>query len=366
MKKVANFYPGPAFVHPDVYQAFWVDGYGPEGFMGTGVPIGGTSHRSQVFLDNVQYPLTELTRKLLKVPDNYSVLWTRDGATEQWARIVRNFGKLGLTYVHTGDFSGRALKADKSINPKSFGNVYENDERHTFILMKRGQHRGLTHITCNNTVEGIEFQDEHLDDYKGCLLVADATSNIFSREIQWEKHNFGMVYASTTKNIGQAGNCLVIIRNDLLELTPKTGLADSESYRVLVEKDSGLYTNNVSNMLLALQVLRYYEQMGGVAAIQELNQLKAEILYHTIDTSGGFYDAHAMTSSRSLMNVVFYLQDESLRQQFLTEADAEGLLGLKGHKILPGSLRASIYNMMPLEDVERLAHFMQEFQQRNS
>lgn len=368
---IANFYPGPAHIDPEVLKNFFDAGYGPDGFLNTGIPIGSISHRSPEFLKGLQEPLNELVKELLNVPDNYSILWTRDGATEQWARIVRNFAQpYGINYVSTGDFARRAIKAASQIDVSNVNGVINSDDKCTyipnFVPFDRDKVTDLCHVTWNNTVEGIEFSYEQLESYKDFTIIADATSNIFSIPIEWEFLNIGMVYASTTKNLGQPGNCLVIIRNDLLDLVPPIGLSDSESYKALVKMDSGLYTNNISNMLLAQKVLEWYKAQGGINAIHYNNVQKANLLYRIIDKSDGFYTAHAQKKSRSNMNVVFYIKDPDIYAKFLKDSKEYGLIGLKGHKNLPNSLRASIYNMMPLEHVERLSNFMIDFKTYNS
>lgn len=368
---IANFYPGPSHIDPEVLEKFFDAGYGPQGFKGQGIPIGSISHRSPEFLKGLQVPLNALVKELLNVPDDYSILWTRDGATEQWARIARNFGKpYGINYVDTGDFASRAIKAASQIDTSIVNGTIGNDNNCTyipnFVPFDRDRVTDLFHVTWNNTVEGIEFSDAQLGSYNDFTIIADATSNIFSRPINWEKHNIGMVYASTTKNLGEPGNCLIIIRNDLLGLVPYTGLADSESYKALVKNDSGLYTNNISNMLRAQKVLEWIKEQGGVSAVQKKNAEKANLLYRTIDSSNGFYVPHAQKNSRSNMNVVFYIEDPDIFEKFLRDSKEHGFIGLKGHKNLKNSLRASIYNMMPLEHVEWLCGFMIDFKNQNS
>ena len=366
-KAIVNFGPGPSYVDPEVNKRF-VDVSGmisPDGFMGTGMPIGSISHRSPIFLDNVLKPLNELVREFLEVPDNYNFFWTRDGATEQWSRIARNFRNTfnSFNYINTGDFAQRAIKPHKQIFSYDWMqvNIINSNESFTYIPTEKVKKNSLTHITWNNTVEGVEFKDKHLEYYSDSTIIADITSNMFSCKILWEEHNVGMVYGSTTKQLGGAGSCLVIIRDDLLEQANTKFLSDSESYKVLVEKDSGLYTSNVEALLKAKITLEFYKSKGGVAYYEEINKQKAKILYDVIDLSNGFYKGHARGDSRSLMNVVFYLNDKTLTGEFLEEAEKCGLFMLKGHKILPHSIRASIYNMMPIEFVERLAKFMKDF-----
>jgi phosphoserine aminotransferase len=357
---VRNFNPGPAFYSREVNLELQKLGYTDDGFQCTGIPIGSTSHRNRIFLNKVLNPLNNLVRELLEVPDNYHIIWTRDGATEQWSRIIRNFESFGLNYVDTGIFAKRALNAAEAINQRAVKMIITGNMKKSYIPIGYKM-EGLTHITLNNTIEGTEFNNKHLDSYNGSTLICDATSNIFSKKIYWDKHDIGMLYASTQKNMGEPGSCLLIIKDKLLEKIPKSGLSDSENYKTLVEKDSGLYTSNVSNLLRVKIILEKYKKMGGISELEIRNKIKSDLLYNVIDKSD-LYIPYADKNSRSMMNVVWKMADENAtRFVNVAENHYNKFFGLMGHKDLPHSIRASIYNMMNYDDVFALSEFMQNY-----
>jgi phosphoserine aminotransferase len=198
-------------------------------------------------------------------------------------------------------------------------------------------------------------------DGKGLPVVCDASSNILSKPLDLEK--YALIYAGAQKNIGPSGVTLVIIRDDLLEKVPENQFAMLD-YRAIAANDSMLNTPNTWGIYLVSLVCEWLKAKGGVPAIARLNEEKAKILYDAIDTSDGFYQGHADVAARSLMNVTFRLPSEELENQFVTEAAANGLDGLKGHRAV-GGIRASIYNAFPKEGVRALVEFMREFSGRN-
>jgi phosphoserine aminotransferase len=218
-------------------------------------------------------------------------------------------------------------------------------------------HAAYLHFTTNETIHGVEWQTEPVPP-EGVPLVADMSSDFVSRPV--DIHKYGLIYAGAQKNLGPAGVTLVIIRRDLLAHVP-AGLPLMLDYKVQVENKSLYNTPPAFTIYVCGLVLRRLRELGGLEAIARANLAKAGVVYDAIDHSGSFYRGHALPQSRSLMNVTFRLPTEELETIFARQAQAEGLVGLKGHRSL-GGIRASLYNAFPAEGAVALASFMREFQ----
>ncbi|HJW84262.1 MAG TPA: 3-phosphoserine/phosphohydroxythreonine transaminase, partial [Anaerolineae bacterium] len=216
------------------------------------------------------------------------------------------------------------------------------------------------HFTSNETIHGVEFPAEPQPP-AGVPLVCDASSNIMSRAIDVTK--YGLIYAGVQKNLGPAGVTLVIVRNDLLERAPAK-LPAMLDYKLLAQNRSLYNTPPAFAIYVVGLVLRWLIGLGGLGYIAKRNEVKARLIYDVIDASGGFYRGHARPDSRSRMNVTFRLPSEELEKQFVKKSEAEGMVGLKGHRLV-GGLRASLYNALPFESTQALAQFMTEFQRIN-
>jgi len=215
------------------------------------------------------------------------------------------------------------------------------------------------HITSNNTIKGTQWAQ--FPDTKGVPIISDMSSDIMSRSLDIEK--FGMIYAGAQKNIGPAGVCMVIIRDDMLNRCPDN-LPSMLNYKTYADKNSMYNTPPCFSIYCIQLVMKWLEEtVGGLAAMEKINREKAGLLYDFMDTTG-FYNATADKDSRSLMNVTFRLPDEKLEKQFIKKATDEGMGGLKGHRSV-GGCRASIYNAMPIEGVKALVDFMKLFEQKN-
>jgi phosphoserine aminotransferase len=264
-------------------------------------------------------------------------------------------------YIVTGSWSQKAVKEAKRVGKvniaattadSNFSRIPQQDE------LKLDNGAAYVQIVTNNTIFGTEWQ--RLPEVGDVPLIADASSDILSRPIPVEK--YALIYAGAQKNMGPSGVTLVIIRNDLLEFIPD-GLHTMLDYRTYVENKSLYNTPNTFGIYIIRLVCQWLQEKGGLTAMQQENEAKAKILYDAIDASD-FYRGHAEADSRSLMNVTFRLPSEELEKQFVKEATADGLDGLKGHRSV-GGLRASIYNAFPRAGVEALVSFMKEFERKN-
>jgi len=359
-ERIYNFSAGPAVLPLEVLQRAQNE---MTSLHGVGMSVMEVSHRSKHFemiLEGARNGISEL----LQVPDNYKILFLQGGASLQFSMIPLNFLKQDETadYVVTGTWGKKAIKEAKrcgdakaifSTADSNFKSVPTQDEL-TFSENAR-----YVHYTSNETIEGVEFKYDL--DGKGLPVVCDASSNILSKPIDVGKH--ALIYAGAQKNIGPSGVTLVIIRDDLIAQVPENQHSMLD-YRLLAENDSMLNTPNTWGIYIINMVCEHVKEHGGLNAMKKKNTEKARILYDAIDASDGFYCGHAEKSARSLMNVTYRLPSEELEKQFASEATAQGLDGLKGHRSV-GGIRASIYNAFPKEGVETLVEFMKNFAQKN-
>ena len=359
MRRVFNFSAGPAMLpEPVLEQARdeMLDWHG------TGMSIMEVSHRGKAFLSVAERAETDL-RDLLKIPDNYEVLFMQGGATLQFSLIPMNLaGGMSTEYVQTGAWSKKAISAARKICPveivadtSATGFDRAPDQKE----WSRVPSSAYLHYCMNETIHGVEFP--FVPDSDDRPLVADCSSDILSRPMPVEK--FGLIYAGSQKNVGPAGLTLVIVRKDLLDRCPDS-LPDMLSYRKVAEGDSMVNTPPTYSWYLAGLVFQWLKAQGGLDAMERRNRRKAAMLYRAIDESD-FYSNPVQPSSRSLMNVAFTLADSGLDGEFLKQAEEAGLTSLKGHRSV-GGMRASIYNAMPEEGVDALVRFMNEFEKSSA
>lgn len=359
-KRVYNFYPGPATLPLPVLEELQ---QGLLDFQGTGMSVMEISHRSKEF-EAVVAEAENLTKELLNIPDNYRVLFLQGGASTQFSMIPMNLLPAGATadYIVTGSFAEKAWEeAAKLGNTHVAGTSKETnyDRIPSLEEIRLSSSPAYVHITSNNTIFGTQW--ETLPSFGDIPMVADMSSDILSRP--FDVNPYGLIYAGAQKNLGPAGVTLVIIRNDMLDRTPKT-LPSMFRYDIHA-KNSSLYNTPPSFSVYAvLLVLRWLKGLGGLATVEKMNKEKAAIVYNAIDDSNGFYRGHAQLDSRSLMNVTFRLPSEELEKKFAAEATQADLVGVKGHRSV-GGMRTSIYNAMPKEGCQTLADFMKEFQRVN-
>ena len=357
-RKVLNFCAGPAMLPEAVMLR------AREEFMdwqGTGMSVMEISHRSDEFKSIADHSEQTL-RELLSIPDNYHVLFLAGGATQQFSVIPMNLkqDKTSADYINTGIWSAKAMKEAKpyiEVNQvcsgESSGFTSIPDKKDWLL----NPESAYCYYTANETISGLEF---HFIPEVEVPLVTDMTSSILSRPINVS--DFGVIFAGAQKNIGPAGLTVVIVDDTLLnEALPFTpGLLN---YRIQANERSLLNTPPTFNWYMAGLMFDWLKEQGGLEEMQRRNERKATMLYELIDTSG-FYQNKIDKSCRSIMNV-FTLNDENLNEVFLSEAKANGLYYLKGHR-LAGGMRASLYNAMPESGVRQLAEFMREFEQTHS
>ncbi len=352
-----NFNPGPAVLPADVIAEIKEDL--PE-FKGSGASILEASHRGPEY-EALHFEAEANFRRLLAVPDDYAVLFLHGGASLQFAMVPMNLLPAGGTadYTASGAWAARAIEEARRL-----GRVHlaADCEAERPARVPRPEELRLTpgsaylHITTNETISGAQWKDVP---ETGIPLVADMSSDVASRPVDIAR--FGLIYAGAQKNLGPAGVTVVLIRRDLAERAPKK-LPAILRYATHIEHRS-LYNTPACFAVYGVALMtRWMIREGGIEAIAARNRRKAARLYAAIDASG-FYRGVAHPDFRSEMNVTFRLAGEAQEKAFVTEAQAAGFMGLKGHRSV-GGLRASIYNAFPLEGVEALVEFMRDFERR--
>lgn len=359
MTRVMNFSAGPAALPQAVLERARDELLD---FRGSGMSVMEMSHRGKPFMAVAEKAEQDL-RKLMNIPENYSVLFLQGGATGQFAAIPMNLANgQGMDYIDTGAWSGKAIKEAQKYGPvnivaSSQASGYDSiPDRASWNL---DPNAAYVHYTPNETIGGVEFPD--IPDVGDVPLVADMSSTILSRPIDVSK--FGVIYAGAQKNIGPAGLTVVIVRNDLLE-RDKGSVPAVLDWALQAKNDSMYNTPPTFGWYLAGLVFEWLLEQGGLEGMGKTNQRKAAKLYQYIDNSA-FYRNPVEPSARSWMNVPFILADDSLDGTFLNEADATGLSSLKGHRSV-GGMRASIYNAVPESSVDALIDFMADFENRHA
>jgi phosphoserine aminotransferase len=320
------------------------------------------SHRSKEYAE-VHIQASTLVRELIGLPDEYKILWLQGGASTQFYMVPLNLQKENkpMEYVNTGAWSKKAIKEGKFYGEV---NVVASSEDENFSYIPKdiefNENAAFAHITGNNTIYGTEFH-KWPDVPSDVPLACDMSSHIMNKVINPKK--FGVIYAGAQKNIGPSGVTLVVVREDLLDRVPKN-TPTMQKWITHVEKDSLFNTGPCWAIYICKLSLEHLKELGGIPEIEKINRKKAKILYNLIDNSDGFYKGHAKPDSRSLMNVTFNLSSPELEEKCVKEALENNLVGLKGHRSV-GGMRASIYNAMPIDGVQKLAEFLKEFQENN-
>ena len=361
MERVFNFSAGPAALPLEVLEQARDE---LVNWHGSGMSVMEMSHRGKEYM-SIQAEAEADLRELMGIPANYKVLFLQGGASSQFAMVPMNLlrGKASADYLNTGEWSKKAIKEAKKYGAV---NVVASGEDRNFTYApaqsawKSDPNAAYVHITQNETIGGVEiFWTPETGDVP---LVSDMSSTILSRPIDVSK--FGLIYAGAQKNIGPAGLVIVIVREDLLgKALPTT--PSVMDFATMAEHGSMLNTPPTFGIYLAGLVFKNLKAQGGLAAVEEANIAKANLLYSAIDGSGGFYVNPVEVASRSRMNVPFTLADPALDAGFLAEAAARQLSGLKGHKSV-GGMRASLYNAMTIAGVEALVDLMQDFAARKA
>lgn len=356
--RIFNFSAGPGALPVEVLQQAAKD---IVNFNGKGIGLIEMSHRSKEFIA-VADEAEALLRDLLGVPDNFKVLFLQGGASTQFAMVPMNLLGPGkkASFLNTGVWAKKAIK-----EARIFGDVqvsYSSEESNFNHVPASTDYKidddsEYLHFVSNNTIYGTQFHEFPQTDK---MLVCDMSSDIMSRPFDFKQ--FGLIFAGAQKNMGPAGCTVVLIREDLLERTPKN-TPSMFNYKIHADAGSMFNTPPCFSIHVIGLVLKWLKKLGGVPAIAEINREKAALLYQAIDGTD-FYRGHAENGSRSLMNVAFNLPTPELEAKFVKEATAKGLDGLKGHRSV-GGCRASIYNAFPREGIIELVKFMQKFEQQN-
>ena len=357
MSRVYNFSAGPSCLPEEVLQQAADE---MMDYKGTGMSVMEMSHRSkpyQAIIDETE----ALARELMGIPDNYKVLFLQGGASLQFAMIPQNLmvNHKRAAFMNTGAWSDKAIK-----EAKKFGEalVVASSKESTFNYIPEipaiPENIDYFYICANNTIYGTKFNE--FPQTGSVPLIADFSSCIMSEKVDVSK--FGLIFAGAQKNLGPAGVCLVIIRDDLVGKAPET-TPTMMNYQTHVDNGSMFNTPPTYAIYIMGLVFQWLKKNGGIDAIEKVNREKAKILYDFLDSSSLFKGTVAV-KDRSLMNVPFVTGNEETDAAFIKEAAAAGFVNLKGHRSV-GGMRASIYNAMPLKGVQALVDFMKAFEAKN-
>ena len=359
MARIYNFSAGPAVLPEEVLKeaaAEMLD------YNGTGMSVMEMSHRSKAY-DTIIKEAEQDLRDLLNIPDNYKVLFVQGGASLVFASVPMNLMKNKKAgYIITGQWAKKAYQ-----EAKIYGEAVElassADETFSYIPdcsdLPITDDMDYVYICENNTIYGTKFNT--LPDTKGKPLVADLSSCLLSEPVDVSK--YGMLYAGVQKNIGPSGVQIIIIREDLITDDCLPGTPTMMKYKIHADNESLYNTPPTYGIYICGKVFKWLKKMGGLQAMKEYNEKKAKVLYDFLDESK-LFKGTVRKEDRSLMNVPFVTGNEELDAKFVKEAKAAGFENLKGHRSV-GGMRASIYNAMPMEGVEKLVEFMKKFEEEN-
>ena len=360
MSRVYNFSAGPAVLPEEVLQEAADEMLD---YRGCGMSVMEMSHRSKVY-DNIIKEAEADLRDLMNIPDNYKVLFLQGGASQQFAAIPMNLMKnKKAAYIVTGQWAKKAYQ-----EAKMYGDAVEvassADKTFSYIPdcsdLDIPEDADYVYICENNTIYGTKFKE--LPNTKGHTLVADVSSCFLSEPVDVTK--YGVIYGGVQKNVGPAGVVIVIIREDLITDDVLPGTPTMLKYKTQADPDSLYNTPPCYGIYICGKVFKWLKKMGGLEVMKQRNEEKAKILYDFLDQSK-LFKGTVVPKDRSLMNVPFVTGDADLDAKFVKEATEAGFVNLKGHRTV-GGMRASIYNAMPKEGVEKLVAFMKKFEEENA
>ena len=359
MSRVYNFSAGPAVLPEEVLKeaaAEMLD------YQGTGMSVMEMSHRSKAYQRIIDEAEADL-RDLLNIPENYKVLFLQGGAHLQFAMVPMNLMKNKVAdYIITGQWAKRAWKEAQKFG-KANAVASSEDETFSYIPdcsnLPISEDADYVYICENNTIYGTKFKT--LPNTKGKILVSDVSSCFLSEPMDVSK--YGIIYGGVQKNIGPAGVVIAIIREDLITDDVLPGTPTMLQYKTHADNGSMYNTPPAYGIYICGKVFKWLKKQGGLEVMKERNEAKAKVLYDFLDRSK-LFKGTVRKEDRSLMNVPFVTGDKDLDAKFIKEAEAAGFTNLKGHRSV-GGMRASIYNAMPLEGVEKLVAFMAEFEKNN-
>ena len=359
MARVYNFSAGPAVLPEEVLKEAADEMLD---YRGTGMSVMEMSHRSKAFETIINEAEADL-RELMNIPDNYKVLFLQGGASQQFAMIPMNLMKnRKAAYIVTGQWAKKAFQ-----EAKIYGDAVEvassADKTFSYIPdcsdLPIPEDADYVYICENNTIYGTKYKT--LPNTKGHILVSDVSSCFLSEPVDVTK--YGVIYGGVQKNVGPAGVVIVIIREDLITEDVLPGTPTMLRYKIHADAGSLYNTPPAYGIYICGNVFKWLKKQGGLAAMKERNEKKAKILYDFLDESK-LFKGTVRKEDRSLMNVPFVTGDADLDAKFVKEAKEAGFENLKGHRTV-GGMRASIYNAMPIEGVEKLVEFMREFEKNN-
>ncbi len=359
MSRVYNFSAGPAVLPEEVLREAADE---MMDYKGSGMSVMEMSHRSKTYDGIIKEAEADL-RELMNIPDNYKVLFLQGGASQQFAAIPMNLMKnKKAAYIVTGQWAKKAFQEAGNYG-EAVKVASSEDETFSYIPdcsdLAIPEDADYVYICENNTIYGTKFKT--LPNTKGHTLVADVSSCFLSEPV--DVSNYGIIYGGVQKNIGPAGVVIVIIREDLITEDTLPGTPTMLKYKTHADADSLYNTPPAYGIYICGKVFKWIKKMGGLSAMKQHNEEKARILYDFLDQSSMFKGT-VRKEDRSLMNVPFITGDKDLDAKFVKEAEAAGFVNLKGHRTV-GGMRASIYNAMPKEGVEKLVAFMKKFEEEN-
>ena len=359
MGRVFNFSAGPAVLPEEVLRELANEMLD---YKGSGMSVMEMSHRSKEYEEIINEAEADL-RELMNIPSNYKVLFLQGGAHQQFSMIPMNLMKNGKAdYIITGQWAKRAWQ-EAGIYGEARAVASSVDKTFSYIPdcsdLDISEDADYVYICENNTIYGTKFKT--LPNTKGKTLVADVSSCFLSEPVDVTK--YGLIYGGAQKNIGPAGVVIVIIREDLVTEDTMDKTPTMFKYKTHVDNASMYNTPNTYGIYVCGKVFKWLKKQGGLVGIKELNEKKAKILYDFLDSSK-LFKGTVRKEDRSLMNVPFITGDEELDAKFVKEAKAAGFVNLKGHRSV-GGMRASIYNAMPIEGIEKLVDFMRNFEKEN-
>ena len=359
MSRVYNFSAGPAVLPEEVLKEAQEE---MMNYRGCGMSVMEMSHRSKMYQQIFDEAEADL-RDLMNIPDNYKVLFLQGGASQQFAMIPMNLMKNKVAdYIVTGVW---AKKAYQEAQKYGKANKIASSEDETFSYIPDcsdlpiSEDADYVYICENNTIYGTKFKT--LPNTKGKVLVSDVSSCFLSEPMDVEK--YGIIYGGVQKNIGPAGVVIVIIREDLITEDVLEGTPTMLQYKIHADAESLYNTPPAYGIYMCGKVFKWLKKQGGLAAMKEYNEKKAKVLYDFLDESK-LFKGTVRKEDRSLMNVPFVTGSDELDAKFVKEAKEAGFENLKGHRSV-GGMRASIYNAMPIEGVEKLVEFMKKFEEEN-
>jgi len=360
MSRVYNFSAGPAVLPEEVLKEAAEEMLD---YKGSGMSVMEMSHRSKVYDDIIKEAEKDI-RDLMNIPDNYKVLFLQGGASQQFAMIPMNLMKnKKAAYIITGQWAKKAYK-EAQIYGDAVAVASSEDKTFSYIPdcsdLDIPEDADYVYICENNTIYGTKYKK--LPNTKGQTLVADVSSCFLSEPVDVTK--YGIIYGGVQKNIGPAGVVIVIIREDLITEDVLPGTPTMLKYKTHADADSLYNTPPAYGIYICGKVFKWLKKMGGLSVMKERNEEKAKILYDFLDQSKMFHGT-VVKEDRSLMNVPFVTGDKDLDAKFVKEAADAGFVNLKGHRTV-GGMRASIYNAMPKEGVEKLVEFMKKFEAENA